>query len=82
MALRCRTVVSHLPEYQDGAGKRLARAGIRLHLACCDHCSAYLARLQAVRVALAVMGRPSEPDGETKSRLLERFRDWRDSKQG
>jgi hypothetical protein len=82
MALRCRTVVARLPEYQDGAGTRFARACIRLHLACCHHCSAYLGKMQAVRSALAAMGLPSEPDGETKARLLERFRAWRDSKQG
>jgi hypothetical protein len=71
----CRTLITELTAYEEGAGSGLRRAGVKLHLAVCGDCSRYLDQARALRAALGALatGAVAPP---IRDRLLERFRAW------
>ena len=75
MSVRCRTVVARLTDHEEGRLTRLARSGIRAHLALCRDCGLYLRQLRAVRAALGELD-PEPVTSRTRELLLAKFRAW------
>jgi hypothetical protein len=75
MFLSCRSVSAQLNESEDSQGSALTRAGIRLHLTFCRHCTRYLVQMTALRAALRAARTSQVPD-DTKGLLCAQFRAW------
>ena len=75
--LTCREVTEHATDYMEGALPARRRLAVRLHLALCRMCRAYLTQLQ--RTAALLRGRPlPPPPAEVEETILRRIKDGPD----
>jgi anti-sigma factor RsiW len=74
--LACRELVELVTEYLEGGLSTEDRVRFEVHIAACDHCSAYL---EQMRVTLRVVGHidPDELEPEVERELLDAFREWK-----
>ncbi len=69
--LTCRDVTEHATDYMEGALPVRTRFAVRLHLALCRMCRAYLEQLR--RTAALLRGRGlSAPPAEVEARIVAR----------
>ncbi|MBA2460837.1 MAG: zf-HC2 domain-containing protein [Actinobacteria bacterium] len=74
--LSCVELVTIVTDYLEGSMSPRDRHRFEEHIVFCDGCANYLDHM---RTTIALTGRLTEDDlrPETKSRLLEAFRDWK-----
>ena len=74
--LTCRELVELVTDYLEGALPASERARFELHIAPCDHCTAYLEQMRdTIRVVGALA--PAAPAPEMERDLLAAFREWK-----
>ncbi len=72
----CRQAVELITDYLEGALPAPDCARLEAHLACCPHCTAYLAQMRAT---IAAVGRiePEELAPEVRDELVSLYSRWR-----
>jgi anti-sigma factor RsiW len=74
--LTCRELVELVTDYLEGALPESERARFEVHIAACEHCTAYLQQMRdTIRVVGAIEPGALEPEMERD--LLAAFRNWK-----
>jgi len=79
--ISCAEFVEVVTDYLEGALDRRSRRRFEAHIAECDGCDTYLDQIRTT-VEAAGRLREDELEPETRTALLELFRDWRQPSPG